>query len=79
MFIHTYRARPRPQEEFDFYNVAAFTLQKGMLKPMSDWCHQTFGIAGNCEDRDRWEDQIWFGEVWFRDEKDLAIFLLRWS
>ena len=79
MFIHTYTARPRPWEELELYHVAAFTLKKGMLEPMSDWCHQTFGEAGNSEENARWEDQLWFGEVWFRDEKDLNWFVLRWT
>jgi hypothetical protein len=74
MFIHTYQSRHRGN-----YHVAAFTLQKGVYDHMVKWCYQTFGEPGDCKDNDRWEDSIWFGEIWFRDERDLAMFVLRWS
>jgi len=77
MFIHTHRAHTR--KDFTPYYVAAFTLQKGMYEPVSEWCYQTFGEPGDGEDLDRWEDQIWYGEIWFRDEQDLMMFKLRWS
>ena len=74
MFIHTYKSRNREN-----YHVAAFTLQKGMYELVSEWCHQTFGEPGDCKHGARWEDGLWFGEAWFRDEQDLMTFVLRWS
>ena len=77
MFIHIYKGRPR--ENLEFYHIAGFTIQKDMYKPVSEWCYQTFGDSGDCVDNARWEDHIWFGEIWFRDEKDLMLFKLRWA
>jgi hypothetical protein len=74
VFIHAYKSRNRGN-----YHVAAFTYQKGMLEPMTNWCYQTFGHPGDCKDNARWEDSLWLGEAWFRDERDLIMFVLRWS
>ena len=48
---------------------------------MAVWCRQTFGPPGNKFDdaEVRWRDQFYDGMVYFRDEADLAMFVLRWG
>ena len=65
----------------DQYHVAAFNAWGSALRSeqqlrldMRAWCQQTFG-----KDDTRWKDDITFGEVRFKDEMDLALFLLKWT
>lgn len=51
---------------------------------MWSWCRETYGPAGIAESTradttHRWINVIAFGEVHFRNERDLTLFLLRWS
>jgi hypothetical protein len=41
------------------------------------WCRDTYGSEGPGLPNDRWCE--YRGKFWFRDEKDLAVFVLRWS
>lgn len=58
---------------------ADFTLPKN-YREIIEWCHTTFGQPGFLQDSTaRWADDIWYGEVYFRDNEDLMMFVLRWS
>lgn len=72
MIIHTY-------DEFWTVGqpaVAAFPTphQVEQIVAMKQWCRDSFGPPG-----DRWKDNIMYGEVCFKDRKDLALFVLRWA
>jgi len=45
------------------------------------WCRQTYGMPGfNFDDIDmRWRDQLYDGAVYFRDESDMELFVLKWA
>jgi hypothetical protein len=62
------------------WHRAEFTLPKN-YREIIDWCHATFGEPGFLQDSKpaRWADDIWYGEVYFRDHEDLMMFVLRWS
>lgn len=52
------------------------------LQEMADWCHETFGPSGyNPENMyTAWEYQTDPDYIfWFSDEKNLMLFILRWS
>lgn len=72
MLIHSF------QDTFTTRHVALFNTfggaTLGWMFDMHKWCEETFGHEG-----ERWRDQINSGEVDFRDEKDLMLFLLRWA
>ena len=50
---------------------------------VASWCRQTFGIPNLREstdiDRVRWRDQLYEGVLYFRDEQDQLMFLLKWG
>lgn len=47
------------------------------------WCRQTYGNPNMREntkvDRVRWRDQLYDGILYFRDEVDRSMFILKWS
>ena len=52
------------------------------MAEISVWCRKTFGQPYTRDipnDRVRWRDQIYDGMVYFRDEADRTLFLLRWN
>lgn len=81
MFIHTYTQKNNMRGFHENWHVAAFTLQKDMLGPMTKWCYETFGNSGYhpLTDEYRWSDDIRYGEVQFSRKEDLEWFVLRWS
>lgn len=82
MFIHTYETKNYniQEPEIEKWYVAAFTTPKNYYE-IAEWCHQIFGPSGlnSLTHQTRWQDEIFYGEVYFRDEKDLEWFVLRWS
>lgn len=44
------------------------------VNEMKEWCRRMYG-----ETATRWKDDIEYGEVRFKDNKDLTLFLLKWS
>jgi hypothetical protein len=85
--FHTYREvnEHREANEYHYY-VAAFSVwgKKGytardLRTEMQQWCKSTFGPSGSVYEMARWSNDIMFGEVRFKDEADLLMFLLRWS
>jgi hypothetical protein len=71
MYIHTY-------EELtgSGWTVAAFESHRSIdaMTEMKAWCYAVYG-----EPMTRWKDSIEYGEVRFEDQKDLTLFILRWS
>jgi len=75
------------QSTADNYWVAAFNgwakgvSGAGYRAEMKKWCKESFGSAENKDINAalRWKDEIMWGEVSFKDKKDLEWFLLRWS
>ena len=46
------------------------------------WCRKTFGLPYSREEdnaQTRWRDQLYDGVVYFRDEADRTLFLMRWG
>lgn len=84
MKIHHYQSLTE-----DGYYVAAFNTWGTALRSQQDarnemrkWCHSVFGSSEklyNKPNKPRWIDDIMWGEVQFLNEKDLILFLLRWS
>lgn len=70
MFIHTYDEKTEIGER---WTVAAFSASSSEIREIKQWCYATYGQPGN-----RWCDTAYWGEVRFRDKKDLTMFLLRW-
>jgi len=67
-----------PEEKY----IVKFPLPDlGLLRELRDWCTDTYGPQGHTVDRwaARWEDNLGFGVVTFKQEADLTMFLLRWS
>lgn len=56
--------------------VAAFSHLGPLreVEKIQEWCLNTFGEAG-----ERWQDDIKYGEIRFRDSSDLTAFLLKWQ
>ncbi len=80
MFIHTYEQQPDWRIKTAWL-VAAFMTPKENRKEITKWCYKTYGAPGmnTFTKQTRWKDSIQYGEVYFRDEKDLEWFVLRWS
>ena len=79
MFIHTYSLKndvngcgSGPYGGGPWH-VASFARQKNYYE-IGEWCYETFG-----EPDFRWADEIFYGEVYFKHEEDLMLFVLRWS
>ena len=78
MFIHTYIDRYMNHDWF----AAAFNADTKKLTEIKEWCYNTYGASRNTiygDSENRWSDYIKYGEVYFYDERDLAIFLLKWA
>lgn len=68
------------------YYVAAFNSWGSALRgqyldernAMRAWCKECFGPVRDVYDS-RWKDDIMWGEVRFKSERDLTLFLLRWA
>jgi len=50
-----------------------------LWKDIETWCHRTYGPKGNAwyGGAERW--YVNNSRIWFRDEKDLTMFVMRWS
>jgi hypothetical protein len=82
MFIHTYRTQQKDPQWSDYgWHVAAFESPIENRSEITRWCYKTFGPAGRPSGatETRWKDSIRFGEIYFKHDTDLALFLLRWS
>ena len=82
MFIHTYETQNTNANWSDYgWYVAAFESPMENSREITRWCYRTFGPAGKPKGavETRWKDSIRFGEIYFRDHKDLVMFVLRWS
>ena len=53
--------------------VAAWPVFEVDAGHIANWCHDTFG--GRYGD---WANDAHYGEAWFSDQGQLALFLLRW-
>lgn len=53
------------------------------LQELRSWCQQSFGRPGEWDHMNQlppvWRDRIKWGEITFREQKDAAWLLLRWS
>jgi len=82
MFIHTYTQKNYDAQEPEIarWYVAAFTTPKNYYD-IAKWCYNTFGEPGFIHNtqRTRWADDIHYGEIYFSNEEDLLMFILRWS
>lgn len=60
-----------------------YTAKPGVTRPWQDivkWCTQTYGPdAGSTDCRWYCNDVVQGGKLWFRDEQDFTMFVLRWS
>lgn len=75
MFIYTY---PNPCHLGGY--VVAFRLPDQQLESIKEWCYNTYGEPSILYGPDaRWYDGIQFGEILFKNERDLTLFLLKWS
>lgn len=82
MFIHTYQTQTKDPRWSDYsWHAAAFESPRQNRAEITRWCYRTFGPAGRPPGATgtRWKDSIRFGEIYFRDHKDLIMFVLRWS
>ena len=66
------------------YYVAAFdtwgrNLRSGLSTRVREWCVKTYGPVNRNDSTPRWCDDTTWGEVRFRDESDLCMFLLKWE
>lgn len=71
MYLHVY---PATQHYAHPWAVAFETPKFSQLKSMQDWCVETYGT-----DPTRWCDNIRWGEVRFRNEADVTLFVLKWE
>ncbi len=80
MFIHAYE-QMKDWRDATPWHVAAFMTPKENRKEITRWCYQTFGAPGmnTLTKQTRWKDSIQYGEAYFRHEKDLTLFILRWA
>jgi hypothetical protein len=60
-----------------------YTAKPGVARPWKDivkWCEKTYGPdAGSANSRWYRNDIVQGGKLWFRDEQDLTMFMLKWS
>ena len=76
MWIHTY------QEQSSGAWVAAFehTIPKmDSVDQIREWCYNTYGLPKALSLEGRWRDNIWWGEVRFKTEVDLLLFVMKWA
>ena len=76
MKIHHYKAI------YKDYFVAAFPMQDWATQyQMRTWCRELYSKPGyNAEIGEvRWVDEIEYGEVRIKHQRDLVMFLLRWE
>jgi hypothetical protein len=60
-------------------HVVSF-LSFRLIDNIKEWCYNTYGEPGiPTNTTSRWYDSIKYGEILFRDERDVTLFLLRWS
>ncbi len=81
MFIHTY-TQPRDGRDPDInWLVAAFETPRENRPEITSWCYKTFGPPGinHLTQQVRWKDSIRYGEVYFLNQEDRLMFILRWS
>lgn len=53
---------------------------KGLSWPkIESWCTQTYGPAGGPGNRWSFNTIVQGGKLWFKDEKDLLWFRMKWS
>jgi hypothetical protein len=64
------------------YHTIAPPMWSGNWQTMSAWCTETFGSSTGSiwadapEEHERWYENN--AKFWFREEKDLTLFILRW-
>lgn len=72
MFIHTH-----PDGIYHDWTIAAFQPNNDKhKKEIKQWCYNTYGHPGYDVG---WMDMIVYGEVIFKRESDLNLFLLKWQ
>jgi hypothetical protein len=61
----------------DFQGLA---MRPEEYRAVSDWCNATYGEdCKTLNSLGRWRNRALDGRVYFRDQADLTVFLLRWS
>lgn len=81
MFIHTYQLKKDADGSGGGpWHVAAFTAPK-YYREIVEWCLKAFGPAGwhDTTPQARWKNDIFYGEVYFKNKEDLEWFVLRWA
>lgn len=79
MHIHHYRELTFAAHYVAAFNTWGAELRSSLVHDVRDWCNQTYGKIDRGDPNPRWQDDILWGEVRFRDESDLLAFLLRWE
>jgi hypothetical protein len=51
------------------------------LAEIAVWCRQTFGLPQLDSNTmtERWIDRLHLSTIWFRDEADRSLFIMKWS
>jgi hypothetical protein len=70
MMLHVYR----DHTENTTWWVTALPIGPAAHAEIKKWCCATYGEPGKI-----WEDYLELGVVSFQDQKDLALFLLKWQ
>ena len=74
MFIHVY------EDVLRRGHLAAFQASTSKVADIRQWCYNTYGEPSIlCGPDARWYDGIQFGEILLKNERDLTLFLLKWS
>lgn len=71
MYLHVYQTSQYHRHR---WTVAFETPKFSELKSIQNWCVETYGT-----DQARWFDHIRWGEVYFRDEADVTLFVMKWE
>lgn len=65
------------------YHQISPIISSGEWNQMISWCIETFGPSGTEKSPGVWSpNEIWYAnnaKFLFRDQKDLTLFMLRWS
>ncbi len=67
-----------------FYKCIGFCINDNLYDKIEEvnkvriWCEENFGKIDNDNFTPRWIDNLTWGEIRFREEKDFNWFLLRW-
>jgi hypothetical protein len=72
-----------PHNKYHFFKLLPRSV--GIYTNIREWCIDTFGPAPyyygeEIEDSNfRWLDDLFYGEIYFRDNQDVTLFLLKWG